>query len=288
MTSLRRAAPAKLNLYLHITSKRADGYHELDSLVAFVDVNDRLSFAESDGFDITFTGPFSSGIDDVAATSVHKAAQWLSEHCGVPARGVVQVEKNLPVAAGLGGGSADCAAALKGFAELWNVRVDWQAHATDIAFALGADVPVCLNARPAHMGGIGEQISGAPTLPPAWVVLANARVPVSTAQVYGQLDGRYLPSRRLAVDEHIETAAALADLLHSRDNSLAAPALEVAPVVGDVLIGLEATPDCLLARVSGSGGTCFGLYTDQAAADTASAQLSEHQPDWWVAAGALL
>ena len=288
MTSFTLAAPAKLNLYLHVTAKRPDGYHELDSLVAFADVNDHLTFDASETLNISFSGEFSDGIEDVTATSVHKAATWLASHAGVLASGTVSVEKNLPVAAGLGGGSADCAAALKGFARLWGLDVHWGEHAKDIAFALGADVPVCLAAEPVHMAGIGEEISAAPDLPSAWVLLVNAREPVSTAKVYGGLNGRFHADRRIPSDTSITTASELAELLTARTNSLADPAIETAPVVAVVLEEIQANSDCLLARVSGSGGTCFGLYQDQSRAETAAQKIRNLHPDWWVAAGALL
>ncbi|MFM7336210.1 MAG: 4-(cytidine 5'-diphospho)-2-C-methyl-D-erythritol kinase [Tabrizicola sp.] len=273
-------APAKLNLCLHVTGRRADGYHLLDSLVVFADVADRVEVSEGSGLSLQLTGPEAAGLQAEADNLVLRAARLM----GI-SDAAMRLEKRLPVASGIGGGSADAAATLRALARLTGAAFP----AAQDVLKLGADVPVCLAGRPVRMSGIGEILAPLPSLPPMWVVLVNPRVAVPTPQVFAALaarDNPPLPDMPTAV---LSTAKGFTDWLsaHTR-NDLVPPAVTVAPVLTKVQIALSATPDCLLARMSGSGGTHFGLYATAAAADTAARHLGTMHPDWWIAMGRIL
>jgi len=282
------AAPAKLNLYLHVLGRRADGYHELDSLVAFADVGDRLRLLPAgDGPHLTITGPFADALhgEDPAGNLVTRAARALAERRGRAAAVRMVLEKNLPVASGIGGGSADAAACLRALARLWEIPAD-HPDLYEVGGRLGADVPVCLAGRPAYFGGIGDRLDPAPALPRTHAVLVNPGVPVPTPAVFKARQGAFSPPARFA--EPPADAAALAALLKDRRNDLTEPARTVAPVIAAVLEAIGATPGCLLARLSGSGATCFGLYATAAAAQAAAGRLAAAYPGWWVRPAALL
>jgi 4-diphosphocytidyl-2-C-methyl-D-erythritol kinase len=276
-----RFAPAKVNLYLHVTGRRTDGYHLLDSLVVFAGVGDRLSFAPADQLSLTLTGPSAAHLAVEPDNIVLRAARLLAEQLGRPANVAITLEKNLPVAAGIGGGSADAAATLHGLQELWQIELD-AATLGRIGLALGADLPVCLAGRPTQMAGIGEELSPAVALPAAWLVLVNPRLALSTPAVFKARQGDFSPAAPLTAPP--ETAAQLAELLALRQNDLAPPALALEPAVGQMLDAIAATEQCLLARMSGSGATCFGLYGSAIAAQQAAAALQKNHPGWWVAA----
>ena len=276
---IRVEAPAKLNLYLHVTGRRADGYHELDSLVTFVALADTLEIAPADSLALTVNGPFADALDggDNLAT---RAAAALAETLGRPADVRITLHKRVPVAAGLGGGSADAAAVLRGLARLWRLGPEHANDLREIALGLGADVPVCLDSRAAYMGGIGEALSAPPPLPPCGVLLVNPGVPVPTRAVFAARRGPFS-----AADRFCETpadATALASLLCTRRNDLEPPARAQVPEIGQVLERLGAAPGCLLARMSGSGGTCFGLFADEAAAVVAADVIGRERHGWWV------
>lgn len=287
-TAITEAAPAKLNLYLHILGRRADGYHELDSLVAFADVGDRLTAAPADGGPhLDITGPFAGLLraEDPAGNLVTRAAVALADRIGrAPAVRIV-LEKNLPVASGIGGGSADAAACLRALARLWGIPAR-HPDLYEVGVRLGADVPVCIEGRAAYFGGIGDRLAPAPALPDTHVVLVNPGVPVPTPAVFRARQGGFSPAGRL--DRAPADAAELAALLRQRRNDLTEPALTVAPVIAEVLAAIDATPGCLLARLSGSGATCFGLYGTAAEAETAAARIAAARPGWWVRAAGLL
>ena len=278
---IRVEAPAKLNLYLHVTGRRADGYHELDSLVTFTALADTLEIAPADALSLAVSGPFAEalGTGDNLAT---RAAVALAERLGRRACVRIALLKRIPVAAGLGGGSADAAAVLRGLARLWGLGAAHASDLQDVALGLGADVPVCLHARAAYMAGIGETLSAPPPLPPCGVLLVNPGVPVPTGAIFAARQGPFSVAQRF--QESPTDAAALARLLRARRNDLELPALAHAPEVGHVLDRLGAAPGCLLARMSGSGGTCFGLFADGAAAAEASRAIASENPDWWVQA----
>ena len=277
--SIRVGAPAKLNLYLHVTGRRDDGYHELDSLVTFTALADTLEIAPAETLDLAVTGPFAhalAGGDNLAA----RAAAALAERLGRPANVRIALDKRIPVAAGLGGGSADAAAVLRGLARLWGLGAEHAGTLHETALGLGADVPVCLGARAARMAGIGEALSVPPPLPPCAVLLVNPGVPVPTGPVFAARRGRFSAAR--PVDEAPQDAPALAALLRMRCNDLERPAIEQVPEIGCVLTRLAEAPGCLLARMSGSGGTCFGLFEDRAAAAGAAGAIIRDHPAWWV------
>lgn len=271
------AAPAKLNLCLHVTGRRADGYHLLDSLVVFADVADHVRAAPGQGLSLTVTGPEGAGLSAGPDNLVLRAARTM----GVTDAALV-LEKRLPVASGIGGGSADAAAALRVLARLTGKPLPRDAE----VLRLGADVPVCLAGRPTRMSGIGEVLAPLPPLPPLWCVLVNPRVAVPTPQVFaalGQRDNPTLPDLPPAMLASAEAFTAwLADRAR---NDLVASAGILAPILLQVQSALAATPGCLLARMSGSGGTHFGLYRTAVAAETAARSLSAAHPAWWVAPG---
>lgn len=279
------AAPAKVNLYLHVTGRRADGYHEIDSLVAFVDIHDRVRVGPGPELRLEVSGPFAHVVPGGADNLVWRAAAWLRETAGVTLGACISLIKSLPVAAGLGGGSADAAAVIRALTALWRVA-DETPDPLGLAASLGADVPVCLFGRPALVSGIGDRLVPAPVLPACQLVLANPGVPVSTREVYrGLSEPVSSPAPFVAA---LGDARDLAALLHDRRNDLTEPALRLAPVVGAVLARLESLDGCLIARMSGSGPTCFALFAEADAAAAAAADLARERPEWWVAHGRLL
>ena len=276
-SALQARAPAKINLWLHVTGRRPDGYRELDSLVAFADIGDRLTAAPAAGLSLSVTGPFADALGDGAGNLVVKAARAMAEHCGIPANAALHLEKILPVAAGIGGGSADAAAALRLCARLWQADIGADELAR-LALGLGADVPACLAGRTVRMRGIGERLAPLDPAPPAApAVLVNPGVPVSTGQVFDALAEPFSPPAR---DRDGELAARAA----ANRNDLEAPAIALAPEIAQVLAALRAAPGLRLARMSGSGATCFGLFGGDAEAAAAARAIAAAHPAWWAAA----
>ena len=282
---VRRGAPAKINLYLHLTGKRADGYHLIDSLVAIVAVGDVLEVRPAADLTLAVSGPFAPSVPRDGDNLVMRAARSLAADGDVREGAAITLNKQLPVSAGLGGGSADAAAALRALAELWRLSPD-EDDLCALGLALGADVPACLAGRTVYVGGIGEEIAPAPSLPPAYLLLANPLVPVETGRVFAAFEGKM--SRPGRFDEPLASAAALADVLVSRHNDLQAPAGKIAPVISEVLRALARQPGCLLARLSGSGATSFGLFAEESAAAAAAIACRAAHPDWWLAAAPLI
>ncbi len=282
--TLREAAPAKINLFLQICGKRADGYHLLDSLVVFAAVGDEIAAEDSEQWSLDIDGPFAGSLSAGDDNLVLRAARYLAARRGGPAGAALRLTKNLPVASGIGGGSSDAAAAIRACARLWDLEVE-RLDAGDVAQALGADVPVCLARKPTRMTGIGETLSPAPPLPPFALVLANPRIALSTATVFKALGGRH-SGKAAALPDSFADVRDFAVWLNGCTNDLMAPAREQLPVIRDVIAALTGTNDCLLARLSGSGPTCFGLYPTLRAAENAAAFLQKSRPDWWVAAAA--
>ena len=278
-------ASAKVNLYLHVTGRRDDGYHLLDSLVAFADTADTIEVRPADHLALTVDGPFAAGVPTGADNLVLKAATALAEAAGVPAGARVRLFKRLPVAAGIGGGSADAAAALTALCALWQVNPAKEDLA-DLALALGADVPVCLAARPAFIGGIGEEITEAPPLPPCRLILANPGIALPTPAVFKHRGGPFSAEARF--DAPPADPRDLARLLTERRNDLTDAAVALEPAVGKVLAKLDRLPDALLARMSGSGATCFALFATREQAETGAQILRQQHPGWWIEAAALL
>lgn len=277
MTTETALARAKVNLALHVVGRRADGYHLLDSLVVFADFGDRITVAPGQGLRLTVTGPQGGGL---AADDDNLCLRAARAMAGPGAQ--ITLEKHLPVASGIGGGSADAAATLQALARLWRVPLPDAAA----VLALGADVPVCLAGRPARMEGVGEVLSLLPPLPAAWLVLVNPGVAVSTPAVFRALERRD-NARLPATLPRLATAEELAAFLMMQRNDLEAPAMALAPVIGQVRSALSAQSGCLMARMSGSGATCFGLFPDALNAAAAAAALRRAQPGWWVEAAEL-
>jgi 4-diphosphocytidyl-2-C-methyl-D-erythritol kinase len=284
----RRLAPAKVNLFLHVGDKRADGYHDLMSLVVFADEGDWLTLKPAQALSLRVTGPFAPSLAGEADNLVLKAARTLSSWAaerGVKTPGVeLTLEKNLPVASGIGGGSSDAAAAFLMLAAHWSLPIAVD-DMREVGLSLGADVPVCLLGKPSFVAGIGEKLSPAPQLPPFALVLVNPGVAVPTAQIFKRLNARTgaLAPRPFAG----ATAHDLALWLDHTTNDLAAPAVAIAPVVTQVEAAITATQGCLLARMSGSGATCFGLYASRAEASAAAEAITAQHPAWWVRAASL-
>lgn len=279
-------APAKINLALHVTGRRDDGYHRLDTLVAFADIGDRLTVTPSETLDLRITGPFASALPAPRDDLVLKAAAALRAEAfggAATAPGAAMVlHKVLPIASGLGGGSADAAAALRALNRRW--QLDWpDERLAGIGLRLGADVPMCLASRPLRAQGIGERITTLDTLPDFGLVLVNPGTAVSTPAVFRALAGRFSPP--LPEPPVFADVAGLVRYLGETANDLEAPALTLAPDIAAALDALRRTDACLMARMSGSGATCFAVYPDVAAARAGAGAVLERHPEWWVAAG---
>jgi 4-diphosphocytidyl-2-C-methyl-D-erythritol kinase len=275
---VREHAPAKLNLDLLITARRADGYHELDSLVAFTDIGDELTFQHADTLSLELTGPFAAVLPAGSDNLVLRAAHGLAAAAGRPALARIRLEKRLPVAAGIGGGSADAAATLRGLQRLWGTALG-TAELAALALSLGADVPVCVLGRAVRMRGIGELLQPVAELPALQLVLVNPGLPLATAAVFKALRAETFGNRPAAVPGTPSLA-----WLRTCRNDLETPARALLPVVGEILTVLAAEPDCRFARMSGSGPTCFGAFATRAAAEAASRRIAARYPRWWVAA----
>jgi len=278
------SAQAKVNLYLHVTGRRADGYHLLDSLIAFAAVGDTIDVRPADTLRLSISGPFAAAVPTGPQNLVLRAARALAEHAGVGARADIRLTKRLPVAAGIGGGSADAAAALRALMALWSVSLAAE-DLQSLALSLGADVPVCLAGHPACVGGIGEDIVEAPRLPPCWLVLVNPGVELSTPAVFKRRNGPF--SREAPLRAPPADAEELAKHLAERRNDLTAAAVALRPVVGTVLTELDLLPGTLLSRMSGSGATCFALFAAREDAERGARRLRQEHSEWWIEAAPL-
>lgn len=286
MTAVTVFAPAKVNLYLHLTGKRADGYHLVDSLVAFADIGDRVTVEPGAALSLDITGPEAGGLTSGPTNLMWRAALALADHAGVEACAALRLEKNLPVAAGLGGGSSDAAAVLHLLRRLWRLDID-SATLARLGARLGADIPVCVHGRAAWVGGIGERIEPVPALPAAGIVLANPRRPLPTAAVFNARIGPFSAATSRLSSMPPDPAQFAAMLLPLR-NDLTAAAISLVPEIAEVLAALARLPGVLLARMTGSGASCFALLGDRTAAERACAALAAAEPLWWCGAGALI
>jgi len=276
-------AYAKINLALHVIGRRDDGYHDLDMLVAFADVGDRLTVALAPADSFAITGPMAASLSADGDNLVIRARNGFRALTGWTEPVAINLEKNLPIASGIGGGSADAAAMLRALCRLSGYSPASPALA-DLALSLGADVPMCLSGGPAHISGIGEAIRPVTLGHDFGLLLVNPGVAVSTPAVFRALERRDNPPLP-ALPEGTTSHAFSAFLAASTRNDLEAPARSIAPVIGDVLADLEAQAGLRLARMSGSGATCFGLFDDRNGADAAAAAIRLRHPRWWVAAG---
>jgi 4-diphosphocytidyl-2-C-methyl-D-erythritol kinase len=274
-------ARAKINLYLHVVGRRPDGFHLLDSLVVFAETGDEIAVAPNDTLSLEIVGPFAGNLAADADNLVLRAARGLQALTGVETGAAITLTKNLPVASGIGGGSADAAATLDALATLWNVSPDPLALQR-LALSLGADVPVCRAGKASFMGGIGEEVVSAGSLPAAHLLLVNPGIATPTPAVFKARQGGFSEAgrwERPPTDVH-----SLAVALQARGNDLTDAAITVTPAIRDVLAAIGRTQDCLLGRLSGSGATCFGLYADAAAAEAARRAILAASPAWWAVA----
>ncbi|WP_374626686.1 4-(cytidine 5'-diphospho)-2-C-methyl-D-erythritol kinase [Devosia sp.] len=286
--SLVEAAPAKVNLALHVTGRRADGYHELESLVVFADVADEIVARPSRADSLAVTGPFAAAAGGGEGNLVARAlaafrARW-PEAAGTGL--AVELRKNLPVAAGLGGGSADAAAMLRLLARRSATSIPPAALA-ELALRLGADVPACLFSRPCEMRGVGEIIHPLPTFPATHIVLVNPLLPVATADVFRRLARRDNPPLP-PLPQPLTRPAQLGLWLAGTRNDLEPAAVALLPVIGELIAEMAGLEGCVLARMSGSGGTVFGLFGSAAQAHQAAHELRRTRHGFWVAAAPVI
>lgn len=275
-------ARAKVNLWLNVVGRRADGYHLLDSLVAFTDLADELEVSVASDLSLSVEGPAAPSLDGEADNLVLVAARRLAGRAGIAPRAAIRLVKRIPVAAGLGGGSADAAATLRALVDLWRVAMP-EDELFDLAAELGADVPMCLAGRPALVSGIGERLAPAPPLPASAVLLVNPGVPLPTPSVFAARRGSFSPGR--AAPQGWPDLPAFARELADRGNDLAEAAISLCPAIDDVLTRLRTSDGALHAGMSGSGATCFAIFGNVAAARRAEAALPAA---WWRHAGRLV
>lgn len=280
-TSIVDAAPAKINLYLHVTGKRADGYHLLDSLVVLADIGDQITATSSDTLSLDYTGPFAEGLPPAKNNLVLHAAERLKDAFDVPVGASLTLNKALPVASGIGGGSADAAATIRALCTLWDLDVS-HPKVADLALSLGADVPVCLKGQSAIMRGIGEDIHTVDHIPPLNLILVNPGVEVSTPAVFKARTSAF--SNPVKMPGTFSDASAFHTFLKTTQNDLEPPAIGLQPIIGDVLEALRSFPGVAFARMSGSGATCFGIAKNADTAHAGAQALSASHPTWWVQA----
>ena len=283
-------AHAKVNLSLQITGRRNDGLHYLESIVGFADVCDRITLTRSDSITLSVTGPESHHLVTHDENLAYQAAVWLKARCKIADGVDIVLNKHLPVSAGLGGGSADAAATLKACQKIWGVTLDTPSGSPKLTADLGADIPACLYGQAALIRGIGDSVSPVAPWPKTWLVLVNPRQPLSTADVFRQFSGPFANKENdnLAQVDWGKSAQDFADALKSRENNLTEHASILVPSIKDVLSALENVPTCLLARMSGSGPTCFGLFAHEKDAREAASELGEKRGNWWIRSSPLL
>lgn len=279
-------APAKVNLTLHVVGRRPDGYHEIESLVAFADVGDRVTFAPGRALELVTRGPTAAAAGPSGDNLVLKAARLLAERVTGLKAGRFTLDKRLPVAAGLGGGSSDAAAALRLLARHNRIALD-DPRLYEAARLTGADVPVCLDPKARMMRGIGEILSAPLAFTKQPAVLVNPGVSVATKDVFAKLARDHPLSVPPSLAGEGRVGAALLDSLAAARNDLEPPAVALQPIIADVLAALRASAQCRLARMSGSGATCFALYDSGRAAAAAARALRGQHPGWWVRATTL-
>ncbi len=282
-------APAKINLYLHVIGRRADGYHELDSLIAFADIGDEIQITAGEGFSFEITGPFENAFQGRDIDSGPKSsnlavrAVWALSRLTQKAPSFkITLEKNLPLGAGIGGGSADAAAVLWGLLEHWNLPKNLEGL-EPLMLSLGADVPVCFACKSLRITSIGEKLERAPEMPEMPIVLVHPGKACNTKEIFDSFEGSFkdvilLPERFDHLDDTIE-------FLEGTNNMLKNAAFTFVPEIQNILAALQQQNGCRLARMSGSGSTCFSLFDDGEKAERAAKTIKEENPDWWVKNG---
>lgn len=280
-------APAKINLYLHVTGKRDDGFHELDSLIAFANIGDQITIKEAPEFSFDVDGPYARAftapeLDQTAQSKnlVVKAAWQLAELLERDPGVSIRLTKNMPLAAGIGGGSADAAATIWALLELWDVNAGSIPGFDRVLLSLGADVPACMACEPVRIGGIGEDVTPVDGLDEMSAVLVNPGKHCPTADVFARYDGVF--------SEHMpEIDSDVISFLKVQRNDLRSAATQIIPEISDAIDTLDDQEGCLLSRMSGSGATCFGLFTHEIEALDAAEHILREKPDWWVRATTL-
>lgn len=284
---IAETAPAKVNLYLHVGPLRRDGLHDLASLFVFAEGGDVIRVEPAKTLSLAVTGPFAPVLKDLPPEKnlVFRAARLLAERCGVRAGAAITLEKNLPVAAGVGGGSADAAAALRALQRLWRATIG-EAALSRLAFTLGADVPACLARAPVNVAGAGEILSKGPALPPLWICLVNPRVEMPTGPIFRAFDRAVrAPAKPVCDAFRVMNYAMLREAMARTRNDLEPFAMARAPVVRRAIDALAAAPGAIAARMSGSGSTCFALFSSRESAARAAA--AARACGWWAMASAL-
>lgn len=278
------SAPAKINLYLHVGPIRHDRLHELASLFVFAEEGDRVGVAAATELSLNIEGPFAGALSDLPPEKnlVWRAASMLREKTRIHEGAALSLQKNLPIASGVGGGSADAAATLRALMKLWRPKISEKAL-FDLAFELGADVPACINAAPIYVSGAGEQIKLGPSLPPLWVCLVNPGVDMPTGAIFQAFDKiNPAPAKPAATMIDVSDYEMLSKSLKSTRNDLEPIARNQAPEIDNVIDFLAEEPGALIARLSGSGATCFALFSSAAAAAAAASRAGAR--DWWAMA----
>ncbi|MBO42530.1 MAG: 4-(cytidine 5'-diphospho)-2-C-methyl-D-erythritol kinase [Rhodospirillaceae bacterium] len=269
-------ARAKINLYLHVLGRREDGYHELDSLFVFGEIADLIDVRPSRSLRLEVKGKFGEALPERNDNLIVRAARLLADAVQIKPNAEITLTKNLPVAAGLGGGSADAAAALRALAVFWEIPPD-SVDLTLLGLGLGADIPACLLSEPCFVGGVGELVEPVPDFPSVPILLVNPGEALATASVFAGTKQKF--SKRSRFETIPDSVDGLVSTLNSRRNDLEGPAIELCPLVAEVLQAIRATDGCRLARMSGSGATCFGLYGDVIEAREAAKSLRCR--GWW-------
>lgn len=268
-------APAKLNLTLHVTNRRADGYHVLDSLVVFADVGDDITAETDHNLSLRVKGPMAHGVPSDHSNLMLKAAALMSSHQGA----ALKLTKNLPPASGIGGGSSDAAASLRALSLLWNEPLP----KLEKLLELGADVPVCMTPVPQRMSGIGEELSLVADVPELNILLVNPKVEVSTPAVFNSMTHRNNPPMSASLPRWASFGEFI-EWLRDQRNDMQRAACELAPEIAVCLSAINALGGCLLTRMSGSGATCIGVFPTAKAATEAEKALKVRYPNWWIVA----
>ncbi|MTI10341.1 4-(cytidine 5'-diphospho)-2-C-methyl-D-erythritol kinase [Curvivirga aplysinae] len=282
--SIEEFAAAKVNLDLLVTGKREDGYHLLDSLVVFTEFGDHIRVSEAEELSLDVSGPYKAAVPLDGSNLVLKAAKALQTKLNIKTGAKIHLEKNIPAAAGVGGGSADAAATLKALMRLWDIKMPVE-ELSELGLTLGADIPVCLLSQSAIMRGVGEDIRKIAPLPPLYMLLVNPGVSLSTPDVFKARAAELsdIADRSALMDKTLSRQDFL-NLCLAQKNDLTEAAANLAPVVTEVLNVIEKQSDCLMVRMSGSGATCFGLFADIEAADMAKNAVLRYNTDWWAEA----
>ncbi len=274
---MRVQAPAKLNLFLHIGEKRSDGFHALESLVVFAEESDSLIFERADELSLRVVGPFADALTGIPNNLVLRVARALDAERGA----AITLKKNLPVAAGIGGGSADAGATLRGLNAFWKLGRE-PGELSEIAVAIGSDVPACIVSQPVWIAGRGEMVRAVGNIPSFALVLVNPNIPLSTEGVFARLNVRTGLGAMSPPRGDINSVWDLVNYLADSGNDLEAPACAIAPAIDEVLEALAHEPGCVLAQMSGSGATCFGIFQEAPWAEGAADRIMREHPKWWV------